>query len=144
MKLRFRWRMRPRLGLVVVAGLLLVVPSVSSSARSQPTWKWVLPEDAPAYNKTGLDLWRSTSRGVVHLTHPGWGGADSAPAWSPDGRYVAFNRAGQGKGPGLYVLDTADRPYQWLVPGEVANIVWAPDGRSIAFANGQELEVVGA
>ena len=60
------------------------------------------------------------------------------PALSPDGRVVAYFRAGPGEmQPALYVsLVGSDNPLQITAPrsGFAGGISWSPDGRVIAFA----------
>ncbi|WP_445520563.1 serine hydrolase [Streptomyces sp. NEAU-174] len=93
---------------------------------------------------TGADrneraIWLAGSRTgrPVRLTH---GSADSAPAWSPDGRSVAFLRAQNGP------------PQVWLLPmegGEPEQLtslplgagapVWSPDSTRIAFSTAVDL-----
>ena len=54
----------------------------------------------------------------------------ATPAWSPDGRTLAFVRSGQ-----VYVMNTDGSGEQSLTnsPGGAAAPAWSPDGRRIAF-----------
>lgn len=59
----------------------------------------------------------------------------SDPAWSPDGRRVAFGWYRQGwPSPKLSMLD-ADGSHLRLLAREAAMPSWSPDGRFVAFAN---------
>ncbi|SEF38356.1 Dipeptidyl aminopeptidase/acylaminoacyl peptidase [Amycolatopsis pretoriensis] len=74
--------------------------------------------------------------GETAWTH---GPRDSAPAISPDGRWVAFLRAGDGKGaegsPQLHVMpaDGGDARRLTSLHLGAGEPVWAPDSRRIAF-----------
>jgi Tol biopolymer transport system component len=63
---------------------------------------------------------------------------DSTPAWSPDGRKIAFERSSDDLQTDIYVMNadgTAQRNVT-MTPGEAVNEfepVWSPDGRMIAF-----------
>ncbi|WIV53543.1 S9 family peptidase [Amycolatopsis nalaikhensis] len=67
------------------------------------------------------------------------GPRDSAPAISPDGRWVAFLRAGEGKGadgsPQLHVMPTDGGEARRVTSLHLGagEPVWAPDSRRIAF-----------
>ncbi|WP_199549895.1 serine hydrolase [Streptomyces sp. N35] len=62
------------------------------------------------------------------------GPADTAPAWSPDGRWLAFLRGGDGPGQ-VWLLPAGGgepEPVTGLPLGAGAP-VWSPDGRALAF-----------
>ncbi len=62
-------------------------------------------------------------------------GIVSDPAWSPDGRRVAFRWYQRGRpAPDVYVAN-ADGSHLRLLVKEAAMPDWSPDGRLIAFAN---------
>jgi TolB protein len=60
---------------------------------------------------------------------------DDFPAWSPDGRTIAFSR-GNGEGPEeLWVIDLAMRGERMLTAQGLMDYSpsWSPDGRLVAF-----------
>ena len=64
-------------------------------------------------------------------------GADGGPAWSPDGRWIAFTSARTGQGD-LYLLDVHNitTPPTRLTDNSIAAelyATWSPDGRSLAY-----------
>ncbi len=70
------------------------------------------------------------------VTHPPPGSVDSAPAWSPDGKRIAFIRGSRRTNTHhLYVIDANGgdaRP----IPGVAADndgLSWSPDGKRIVF-----------
>ncbi len=91
-------------------------------------------------------IWRTDLHaGAVQLTR---GPADVAPAWSPDGRTLAFLRADDGAGEGgaqVWLLPAGGgeaRPLttQSSLPLGAGAPVWSPDGHSLAFTAGVDLE----
>lgn len=80
--------------------------------------------------RTSNDLWtiRGDGTGLVRLTAThGW---ESDPAWSPDGRRIAYARGGdlfvmKAAGYGIRRL-TDTRRYEWSPQ-------WSPDGKHLAF-----------
>jgi TolB protein len=59
---------------------------------------------------------------------------DMWPAWSPDGRHIAFVSTRDGD-PEVYVMDAAGTAARRLTrtPGRDAHPYWSPDGRRIVF-----------
>ena len=86
-------------------------------------------------NEYASQLWLVPTDGSAParpLTH---GRKDSAPAYSPDGRWLAFLRAAEGGKPQLHVMPTdggESRPVTDQPLGAGAP-VWSPDSTAIAF-----------
>ena len=65
---------------------------------------------------------------------------DEAPAWSPDGRRIAFSRTSMSgpatNYPQIWTMDTTGRRLRRLTRGSAGDLspAWSPDGRLIAFA----------
>jgi Tol biopolymer transport system component len=66
-------------------------------------------------------------------------GEDLEPAWSPDGRRLAF-RSDRLDGPGLYVVGVTGKGLRRLSDGGQPD--WSPDGERIAFAAAGEVHVI--
>jgi Tol biopolymer transport system component len=75
---------------------------------------------------------------ITRLTEMKWGAIE--PAWSPNGKYIAFSSgiALEGAGIHIYVISVEDR---WVIqltksPNTVdEHPAWSPDGKKIAFAS---------
>lgn len=79
---------------------------------------WIIPTDGGADPRP--------------LTH-GW--RDTCPAYSPDGRWIAFLRAGQGAVPQLYVMPTQGGEPRRITDHALGagEPVWSPDSTRIAY-----------
>src|SRR3954452_5150423 len=93
--------------------------------------------------KEGYDtsLWMVGTAGGEEPHRLTSGTRDSAPRWSPDGKYVAFVRATEKEGkpePGQLCLlpMTGGDAFQFTsLPKGAGGIVWSPDGKTIAFTS---------
>jgi TolB protein len=65
------------------------------------------------------------------------GGVNTYPAWSPDGRWIAFRRMVQDTNSEVFLADSAGRGARNLTnsPAFDGWPAWSPDGRLIAFAS---------
>jgi dipeptidyl aminopeptidase/acylaminoacyl peptidase len=111
----------------------LGVPSVSPDGASA-----VVASTRPDLDRNEYlsSLWIVDTRGETpprRLTH---GDHDTAPRYSPDGRWIAFLRAEAEGKPQLHLLPTAGGDAQRLtdLPGGAGAPVWSPDSSTIAFA----------
>ena len=76
---------------------------------------------------------------VVRLTHSP--GRDLRPAWSPDGRRIAFTSVRDGDGDEeIYLIDADGSHPRNLTkhPGRDTDAAWHPDGHQIAFVTDRD------
>ena len=64
---------------------------------------------------------------------------DESPAWSPDGRYIAFRRRGNGKD-GFYIIPALGGPERKLLTSkdgssDDSNLDWSPDGKYLVYGD---------
>jgi dipeptidyl aminopeptidase/acylaminoacyl peptidase len=104
-----------------------------------PDGRWVVfPVTRYALDKNqgDSDLWLVPADGSAPPRRLTWNeGSDSSPAWSPDGRRIAFvSKRGDGP-PQLYVLPVEGGEAEPVtkLPVAVQDPKWFPDGRRIAF-----------
>jgi Tol biopolymer transport system component len=85
----------------------------------------------------GLAVIRSDGTGFRRLTKDS---RDGSPAWSPKGRWLAFERGG------IYIVKADGRGLKRLTRKglDAHEPTWSPDGRSIAFVSNESLFVMGS
>jgi TolB protein len=137
-----------RLGVVVIAGVAAIF-ALSASAGAQLVTGPASPKATHIAYMSKVDgeadIYSMTTQGftVMNLTHDKTVGlrADSEPAWSSDGQWVAFQRTGI-KAPGtrLFLVRSDGSNLHALAPS--TNLAasdmhpnWSPDGRNIVFAS---------
>jgi serine/threonine protein kinase/Tol biopolymer transport system component len=161
--------------LIVLAGLALIALAAGSwlmlSRRGpQPSGTLrILPfsglsglEQTPAFSPDGSQLaysWNGGSGDTYHiyvkligagaplqLTHDAL--SDCCPAWSPDGRYIAFLRVSfEGRSGEVITIPALGGPERHLAetdsPGFSGRpLTWAPDGKSAAIQQGRPPAIV--
>jgi TolB protein len=86
-----------------------------------------------------IDVWTADARGRGRRNVTRDGSA-SSPAWSPDGRLLAY-----GRGDGIYVIKRdGSRKRRIARRFDPTTPAWSPDGRRIAFTAPGEVWIVGA
>src|SRR5260370_27488158 len=107
-------------------------------AQISPDGKWVAytvnAVDAAA-DKSDTDVWITSWDGTQHLRMTSSPESESAPRWSPDGRWLAFlsSRPGKAKGNQVWLLDRNGGEAQQLtdVKGRLTSYDWSPDGKKL-------------
>lgn len=74
--------------------------------------------------------------GLVQLTQTGGGVSNRDPAWSPDGRRLAFSRSDSDGSADIYVMNAdGSNVVRRTHGGRNWEPAWSPDGRTIAFTS---------
>jgi Tol biopolymer transport system component len=92
----------------------------------------------------GMVLIDPSGRRIATLTRPAHGREDSAPAWSPDGKWLAFTRTVDGRRSfQIYVMRADGTRVQRITRGRFdSDPAWAPDGKWIAYRASGVLRIV--
>src|SRR5262245_59483356 len=135
---RSSWIVIRRAFLAAASLIVLAIPSPASSTA--PGRNGLIAFVTHTYSGeigNGIAVIRPDGGGLRKLTHDR---RDRSPAWSPDGQFLAFERAGR-----LYVINadgTGLRPLTRRVGAYEPT--WSPDGRRVAFVTERSLFVMRA
>lgn len=112
------------------------VAITSATPQAAPTARPARPQPAEAL--PGKLVFQERSGGAIYVINADGAGLRRVasgldPAWSPDGRQIAYSRWDEPRG--LFVVSLDGSPEQRLV-GEnlIKSPTWSPDGRAIAFS----------
>ncbi|HXA51752.1 MAG TPA: hypothetical protein VNV86_15655, partial [Candidatus Acidoferrum sp.] len=86
-------------------------------------------------DKSDTDIWMTSWDGTQHLRLTSSPDAETAPRWSPDGRYLAFtsSRPGKAKGNQIWLLDRNGGEAQQFTDfkGRLSGYDWSPDSKKL-------------
>lgn len=127
---------------------LLAIKRVGSP-RLSPDNQWI------AFDESTMDLQANARRSTVHLL-PVAGGAsrtitdgpkqDDSPAWSPDGKWIAYlsNHDTAEKQVWLYEVATGTRKRVSNLEGGAGSVKWMPDGKGVLVVSDVDLKTTNA
>jgi len=127
--------------LLICAAALVAVSAIASTARSQTSPKQI----AVATTAGRIVLIDGSGRRISTFSKPvGARATDWAPAWSPDGKWLAFARSTDGRRSfHVYVMRADGSGVRQLTHGRFdESPAWSPDGRWIAYASAAGIKIV--
>ena len=98
-----------------------------------------------AKDKSDTDIWMTSWDGTQTIRVTSSPENESAPRWSPDGRYLAFVSGRQeGKGGQVWLLDRRGGEAQRLtmIKGGLSEFSWSPDSRRLALVLDEETDSI--
>ncbi len=98
-----------------------------------------------AKDKSDNDIWMTSWDGSTTLRLTSSPENESAPRWSPDGRYLAFLSGRQeGKGAQIWLLDRRGGEAQRVTQlrGGVSEFAWSPDSKKLVLVVDEETDSV--
>jgi dipeptidyl aminopeptidase/acylaminoacyl peptidase len=108
--------------------------------RCAPEGKWIaytLSTTDTAADKRDTDIWLVSVDGKENIRATSSTESESAPQWSPDGKYLSFlsGRPGKAKGSQVWGIDRRGGEAQQLtgVKGRLSAYEWSPDGKRLAL-----------
>jgi dipeptidyl aminopeptidase/acylaminoacyl peptidase len=103
-----------------------------------PDGKWVaytVSTVDTAGDKSDTDIWMTSWDGAQHVRVTSSPESESAPRWSPDGRYLSFtsSRPGKAKGNQIWLLDRTGGEAQQFTEfkGRLSGYDWSPDSKKL-------------
>jgi TolB protein len=141
---------------VLVLGLVLLTAVTPAGGAPPPDLRggrivFVREDPRASGPNAGVDLWLVDTKGGKPARLVGDSGWDEAPAWSPDGSLVAFQRSVYEPAEPDPILQSLDvwtvrvsgRRRRNLTRGGSASLpAWSPDGRRLAYAQGDGIYLI--
>jgi Tol biopolymer transport system component len=113
----------------------------AGTSAGQPTWsadgRLAYSTSRPREHAGGLVMAQADGTAPVSLAENRAGWFAARPAWSPDGKWIAFVGTAEGQGAHVSVLDPATRAQRQLTSMAVvrwSSLTWSPDSQRLAFA----------